>query len=45
VNRFSHLASELSEGEPLTYKLRDCNVKAASVIKVFTVVETEHLLI
>jgi hypothetical protein len=46
VNRGgSRLASQFSKSEALADHLRDSKTKAASVIKVFPVVETENLLV
>jgi hypothetical protein len=49
VNRFSHLASQLSEGEAFSDKLGDCQIESVSIGNfVFlgcTIVVAKHLLI
>ena len=45
MNRFSHLPSQFSEGKPLADDLGNGKIEAASIIKVFAIVETEHLFV
>ena len=46
MNRWTaRLASEFGEGQALADELRYGQIEATSIIKVFAIVESEHLLI